>query len=52
MLKKMLDKMDFDSCLEGLDLPEQGYNRGYSSNQLIKQFMTSVWCVANKFKHT
>jgi hypothetical protein len=29
MLKKMLDKMDFDSCLEGLYLPVQGSNRGY-----------------------
>lgn len=52
MLKKMLDKMDFDSCLEGLNLPVQGSNRGYSSHQLIKQFMTSVWCGANKFEHT
>ena len=41
MLKKMLDKMDFESCLDGLDLPRQGSNRGYSSDQLIKQFMTS-----------
>jgi hypothetical protein len=52
MLKKMLDKMDFKSCLDVLDLPEQGSNRGYSSDQLIKQFMTSVWCGANKFEHT
>ncbi|MFN7233756.1 MAG: hypothetical protein ACK5SS_08450, partial [Cyclobacteriaceae bacterium] len=47
LLKKMLEKMDFDSCLDGLDLPEQGSNRGYSSHQLIKQFITSVWCGAN-----
>jgi hypothetical protein len=52
LLKKMLDKMDFDSCLSGLDLPESSSNRGYRSNQLIKQFMTSVWCGANKFEHT
>ena len=52
MLKKMLGKMDFDSCLDGLDLPEQGSNRGYSSHQLIKQFMASAWCGANKFEHT
>lgn len=52
MLKKMLDKMDFDGCLEALDLPKQGSNRGYGSDQLIKQFMTSVWCGANKFEHT
>jgi len=48
----MLDKMDIDSCLEAFDLPAQGSNRGYASAQLIKQFMTSVWCGANKFEHT
>jgi hypothetical protein len=48
----MLDKMDFDACLDHLDLPEQGSNKGYSSSQLIKQFITSVWCGANKFEHT
>lgn len=52
LLKNMLDKMDFDACLDHLDLPEQGSNRGYSSSQLIKQFITSVWCGANKFEHT
>ena len=40
MLRKMLDKMEFDACLGQLCLPEQGSNRGYSSCQLIKQFMT------------
>jgi Transposase DDE domain group 1 len=52
MLKKMLDRMNFDSCLKELDLPVQGSNRGYCPHQLIKQFMTSVWCGANKFEHT
>jgi hypothetical protein len=52
MLKKMLDKMEFDDCLSSLCLPEQGSNRGYSSSQLIKQFITSVWCGANKYEHT
>jgi hypothetical protein len=52
ILKKMLDKMDFDGCLEALNLLKQGSNRGYRSDQLIKQFMTSVWCGANKFEHT
>lgn len=52
LIKKMLDKMEFDSCLKGLDLPAPGSNRGYQSQQLIKQFMTSIWCGANKFEHT
>jgi hypothetical protein len=52
LLKKMLDRMQFNDCLNDLDIPVQGSNRGYSSHQLIKQFMTSVWCGANKFEHT
>ncbi|MCX7745253.1 MAG: transposase, partial [Flavobacteriales bacterium] len=52
MLIKMLEKMDFDACLDHLPLPQQGSNRGYSPTQLIKQFITSIWCGANKFEHT
>jgi hypothetical protein len=51
LLKKMLDRMQFDCVLSDLPLPEQGSNRGYSSQQLIKQFLTSVWCGASKFEH-
>ncbi|MBK9719752.1 MAG: hypothetical protein IPO85_19995 [Saprospiraceae bacterium] len=35
-----------------MNLPETGSNRGYHPHQLIKQFITSVWCGANKFEHT
>lgn len=52
LMKKMLDRMEFDTCLDGLPLPAQGSNRGYSPDQLIKQFMCSVWCGANRFEHT
>ncbi|MCX8079795.1 MAG: transposase [Bacteroidia bacterium] len=52
MMVKMLERMDFDACLNDLPLPPQGSNRGYPPHQLIKQFMTSVWCGANKFEHT
>lgn len=52
LLIKMLDKMSFDAMLAELPLPAQGSNRGYSPEQLIKQFMTSIWCGANKFEHT
>ena len=51
LLKKMLDRMDFDAQLDQLPLPIQGSNRGYDAKQLIKQFMTSVWCGANRFEH-
>lgn len=52
LLIKMLNKMQFDEILGDLSLPAQGSNRGYSPEQLIKQFMTSIWCGANKFEHT
>jgi hypothetical protein len=52
LIKKMLDKMQFDSLLNELELPSPGSNRGYAPQQLIKQFMTSIWCGANKFEHT
>ena len=51
LLKNMLDRMNFDDQLDKLPLPSQGSNRGYAPSQLIKQFMTSVWCGANKFEH-
>ena len=52
LLIKMLNKMEFDTMLQSLPLPTQGSNRGYHPQQLIKQFITSVWCGANKFEHT
>lgn len=52
LLIKMLEKMQFDAFLDTLPLPCQGSNRGYNPKQLIKQFMTSIWCGANKFEHT
>jgi hypothetical protein len=52
LLKRMLDKMQFDDCLANLPMPVQGSNRGYSPIQLIKQFISSVWSGANKFEHT
>ena len=52
MLKLMTDKIGFNDKLEELEIPESGSNRGYKSKQLVQQFMTSVWCGANKFEHT
>ena len=43
--------MNLDEQLDKLPLPVKGSNRGYDPKQLIKQFMTSVWCGANKFEH-
>ena len=51
MMSRMLEKMGFDEMLESLQLPAPGSNRGYGPEQLVKQFLTSVWCGANRFEH-
>jgi hypothetical protein len=39
--------MDFDAALARAGLPPPGSNRGYAPEQLIIQFMLSVWCEAD-----
>jgi len=51
ILKKMIDQSGFSSYLEGLPLPEQGSNRGYPPVQLFLQFMSAVWCGAERYAH-
>ena len=52
LMKRMLDRIGFDSALEACDFPKPGSNRGYSPTQLLLQFMLSVWCGANCFEHS
>ena len=52
LMKKMMSKMGFEQFLSQLELPQPGSNRGYSPEQLVQQFMTSVLCGANRFEHT
>jgi hypothetical protein len=51
ILKKMIDQSGFSSFLESLPLPEQGSNRGYPPVQLFLQFMSAVWCGAERYSH-
>jgi hypothetical protein len=50
LLRKMLNSVNFEQMIQELPLPSQGSNRGYSPDQLIQQFLTSVWCGANCFE--
>jgi hypothetical protein len=52
LMKKMLDRCGIDDLLSALDLPVPGSNRGYKAEQIIKSFLVSVWCGANRFLHT
>ena len=51
LMKRMLDHLGFESALAAAGLPQPGSNRGYRPEQLITQFMLSVWCGANRFEH-
>lgn len=51
LMKRMLDHLGFDIALAAAGLPQPGSNRGYRPEQLITQFMLSVWCGANRFEH-
>jgi len=51
ILKKMIDQSGFLSYLGSLPLPEQGSNRGYPPLQLFFQFMSAVWCGAERYAH-
>ena len=51
LMKRMLDRIGFDTALRTCGLPEPGSNRGYPPEQLIVQFMLAVWCGANRFEH-
>lgn len=52
LMKRLLDHLDFDSALQLAGLPRPGSNLGYRPEQLIIQFMLSIWCGANGFEHT
>lgn len=52
LMKKMLDHCDIDSMFSSLGLSGPGSNRGYKPEDIIKSFLVSVWCGANRFMHT
>ncbi|MEN6488418.1 MAG: IS1380 family transposase [Smithella sp.] len=52
LMKSMMDRCGIDDLLSSLDLPSPGSNRGYKPEQIIKSFLVSVWCGANRFLHT
>lgn len=51
LMKNMLDHIGWDRALAAAQLPQPGSNRGYAPEQLVGQFMLSIWCGANRFEH-
>ena len=52
LMKKMMDRSGIDDLLSSLDLPIPGSNRGYKPEEIIKSFLVSVLCGANRSLHT
>ncbi len=52
LMKKMMDQCDIDGMIKSLGLLGTGSNRGYKAEDIIKSFLVSVWCGANRFLHT
>ena len=52
-LKQMLQKTGFRELIKANpDLPQPKSNKGYKTSTIIEGFITSIWCVANRFMHT
>jgi hypothetical protein len=51
VMRRLLDHLGLDSALANCGLPQPGSNHGYRPEQLLTQFMLSVWCGANRFEH-
>lgn len=51
LVKRMLDHIDWAGAMRAAQLPQPGSNRGYAPEQLIDQFMLSLWSGANRFEH-
>jgi hypothetical protein len=52
LMKRMLDRSKIDDLIASLGISAPGSNRGYYPEQIIKSFLVSVWCGANRFMHT
>lgn len=51
LLKRLLDHIGWSGAVQQAQLPLPGSNRGYAPEQLVGQFMLSLWCGANRFEH-
>jgi hypothetical protein len=42
LMKNFIDQTRINTCLEGLDLPQPGSNRGYDLKDIAESFWVSV----------
>lgn len=50
-MQQLIKKMSITEILQGLNMPQQGSNRGYSPEQLVMHFWIGIWCGASCFEH-
>ncbi|MEI6820882.1 MAG: hypothetical protein WCL51_03030 [Bacteroidota bacterium] len=51
LFREMLSRINFTSILNELELPIHGSNRGYLPEQLITNFLVSVWSLIHNLNH-
>jgi hypothetical protein len=52
LMKNLTDQTGIKPCLEKLDLPNPGSNRGYDPIDIVESFWVSVWIGASRFTHS
>ena len=51
LVRQMLDHLQLPQMLKQAGLPPQGSGHGYPPEQLVMQFLLSIWCGGNRFAH-
>ena len=51
LMRQMLDHLQLPQMLRQAGLPAPRSGRGYAPEQLVMQFLLSIWCGGNRFAH-
>lgn len=51
LVQQMLEHLQLPQMLKQAGLPPQRSGRGYAPEQLVMQFLLSIWCGGNRFAH-
>jgi len=51
LIRQMLEHLGLSQMLKQAGFPAQRSGRGYAPDQLVMQFLLSIWCGGNRFSH-
>ena len=51
LMKQFIDKLELESYLKELSLPQPGSNRGYKSSEIVISYFLNIWTGASRFSH-